>query len=588
VSGPAIKSAIKFSLALAAGLHVAFLAAAGLSVDEAHYALYAAHLDWSYFDHPPLVGWLQWPALVLGGRDWEMRSMPFALWGLTMALLWRLTESLAERGAEEESPPREAAAGVAILLFLAGPLFHVLGIALLPDSLLLPLTAWVMLLVWKLRDEAQAGRWTNWLLLGLAVGLAGLSKYTGIFLALSAGAVLLRSHGSGLLRRPGPWLAVAVALVMASPVLIWNANHGWISFRYQLHHAAGDPSIGGLKEFLGIHDPSPATTRWDNAFHPGHAASAAATPTHADNDAPSAAAGPSLLGDAAAGSAHRGSGVPAAFDLGEATFRRFHYFSRPLGFAVVQGLAYGPLLLLGLLLAARRRVAGCSFCLAFGLPPLLVFALFSILHQTLPHWAGFAWLALLPLAAAGLVGAADQGSGGRGRRRTHVYTHPLVLAFGAGQAALCLAGFVLALTGSPFLSARRINPFADLYGWDRAGAAARQFARANAVPSLAVANWTLASRLAWYARPLPVHDLSGRFDQFALWYGGLPKGASAIFVNWSQMDYEPPIGAGRGPGFGALRPLGQLTVARLGGELSRFDFDLGQAWQPGLVPVRRP
>ena len=29
-----------------------------LSGDEAHYALYAYHLDWSYFDHPPLVGWL--------------------------------------------------------------------------------------------------------------------------------------------------------------------------------------------------------------------------------------------------------------------------------------------------------------------------------------------------------------------------------------------------------------------------------------------------------------------------------------------------------------------------------------------------
>ena len=28
----------------------------GLTTDEAHYALYGLHLDWSYFDHPPLVG----------------------------------------------------------------------------------------------------------------------------------------------------------------------------------------------------------------------------------------------------------------------------------------------------------------------------------------------------------------------------------------------------------------------------------------------------------------------------------------------------------------------------------------------------
>lgn len=37
--------------------------AVGLSVDEAHYALYGLHLDWSYFDHPPMVGWLQAVAL---------------------------------------------------------------------------------------------------------------------------------------------------------------------------------------------------------------------------------------------------------------------------------------------------------------------------------------------------------------------------------------------------------------------------------------------------------------------------------------------------------------------------------------------
>jgi len=31
----------------------------GLGVDEAHYVLYGRFLDLSYFDHPPLVGWVQ-------------------------------------------------------------------------------------------------------------------------------------------------------------------------------------------------------------------------------------------------------------------------------------------------------------------------------------------------------------------------------------------------------------------------------------------------------------------------------------------------------------------------------------------------
>ena len=51
-------------------VHALLGALVGLSVDEAHYALYAAHLDWSYFDHPPLVGWLQWPLVALGAPVW--------------------------------------------------------------------------------------------------------------------------------------------------------------------------------------------------------------------------------------------------------------------------------------------------------------------------------------------------------------------------------------------------------------------------------------------------------------------------------------------------------------------------------------
>jgi hypothetical protein len=55
-------------------LHLAIQVPAGLSVDEAHYALYACLADWSYFDHPPLAGWIQLPALALGGGDFLVRE----------------------------------------------------------------------------------------------------------------------------------------------------------------------------------------------------------------------------------------------------------------------------------------------------------------------------------------------------------------------------------------------------------------------------------------------------------------------------------------------------------------------------------
>jgi len=52
---------------LGTAIHLVMGFSTELSVDEAHYALYANHLAWSYFDHPPLVGWIQWPLVGFNG-----------------------------------------------------------------------------------------------------------------------------------------------------------------------------------------------------------------------------------------------------------------------------------------------------------------------------------------------------------------------------------------------------------------------------------------------------------------------------------------------------------------------------------------
>src|SRR4029077_15265071 len=39
--------------------------------------------------------------------------------------------------------------------------------------------------------------------------------------------------------RPGPYLGSAIGLMLFSPVLIWNAGHGWVSFLFQGGRAVG-------------------------------------------------------------------------------------------------------------------------------------------------------------------------------------------------------------------------------------------------------------------------------------------------------------------------------------------------------------
>jgi hypothetical protein len=77
------------------------------------------------------------------------------------------------------------------------------------------------------------------------LGLGLLSKYTAALLVVGAGLyVLVRPTQRRWLRRPGPYLALAVAALLFSPVLVWNGQHRWISFLWQ--------GARGLDELQGV------------------------------------------------------------------------------------------------------------------------------------------------------------------------------------------------------------------------------------------------------------------------------------------------------------------------------------------------
>ena len=486
-------------LALVVVLHLGLGAALGLSVDEAHYALYAAHPALSYFDHPPLVGWVQWPLVVLGAPDALLRLIPGALWLITVVLIYGVTLQWKAFVGASAQVARSAAIWAVWLAMLA-PLLHILGVALVPDTLLMPLHLAVMGQTLRIlaHGSQPVQRLQPWLVLGLLLGLAGLSKYTAIFSAVAVAVCLIRAYGRGLLVQRGPWLALLVAVAVASPVAIWNAQHGWISFTYQAQHGAGGS--------------------W-SALHVGR-------------------------------------------------------------FALVQILAYGPLLLLGGLGLAGLPGRG-RWPVAFFVLPMGVLATLSGGGTSLPHWTAPAWVAFMPLA--GMALAAMQA-----HRRTWLQ---VVVAF---QLLCCLVPPALMLSGGmPFMAGQRAsaestdppNPFADLHGWQLAGAHARQLAQERGIGSVSVQNWTLASRMGWYARPLPVHVLENRFDQFDLWAGDLPAGGRTLLVDWSLMPYVIPLGTN---GFDRCTPLATDTFHHWTYALAQFRYFDCEGWSgvpaPRLLP----
>lgn len=110
-------------------------------------------------------------------------------------------------------------------------LYQALGIGPTPDG---PLLAGWIGTIWAVSCAVgrNEGRW--WLAAGAFTGLACLGKYTGALLPVVVAVYLvLRPQTRSWIRRPWPWLGLAIALAIVSPVIWWNADHGWASFAWQ-------------------------------------------------------------------------------------------------------------------------------------------------------------------------------------------------------------------------------------------------------------------------------------------------------------------------------------------------------------------
>lgn len=220
-------------------VHLLVAALLPLIAHEAHYALYARHLQLSYLDHPPLAAWLQALMVQLTGADFGLRLVPIALSVATQYLLARLTARLYPAG----SPWLP----VISVLILQGTLVFHASLAMSPDVPLLTLGLLVVLsmLQLQLRD-----RWRDWLLLGVWIGLAGLAKYTAVTLALSALIALLIWRGWTVLLTPRLWLTGVVSLLLVSPVIVWNWQNDWLTVSFHADYQFNDIERWSVAGFL--------------------------------------------------------------------------------------------------------------------------------------------------------------------------------------------------------------------------------------------------------------------------------------------------------------------------------------------------
>jgi 4-amino-4-deoxy-L-arabinose transferase-like glycosyltransferase len=211
-----------------------------LTEDESYYRLWAQHLAFGYYDHPPMIAW--WIAAgvrLAGDTALGVRLLPVLATGLTTWFVGDLARTLS---ADPRTGLRAALWWNATLTIGLG------GMLALPDTaagLFWILTLWLIV-----RAGAGGAGW--WLAAGLAAGLGALSKYSALFLApgvlswLAIGPDRRRALASW-----GPWAACAIAAAVFAPNIVWNAQHHWYAFAKQFGRAdAGGQLSFRLLEFL--------------------------------------------------------------------------------------------------------------------------------------------------------------------------------------------------------------------------------------------------------------------------------------------------------------------------------------------------
>jgi 4-amino-4-deoxy-L-arabinose transferase-like glycosyltransferase len=464
----------------------------GLGVDEAHYILYAKYLDLSYVDHPPLVGWFHAPFYYLfGTSEFLVRLPAILLFSLTTYLIYKFTAAL--------SGSRQVAL-LAALAVNSSFLFNALSFMLLPDSFLYPL---MLLIIFTLKKIENAPKTKYYVCLGVLLGLSGLAKYTAILFVPPLAAYFIMKRRYDLLFSGRMLLAAVVALLMISPVLYWNLQHDFVSFRYQTGHVLGASSID-LKAFM------------------------------------TALAG--------------------------------------------QFGAYSPFLFLiafyGLFRSFRDKNDEVRLALLFG-GVILIFFLYTSLRETaLPHWNSPFYLLFIPVgvhylslplrgAETGPAGGdprqAGPGAGAGRYRKKKIFLH-VAIGFSLVVTLLLYAE----LGGKFFRFPDYQSPFRDIYGYDTVAAEANRFIDKNAKQALAVTNWTLGSRMIYYALPyrMTVFVIDKRSDQFDFWQKEPPLGFDLLFVN-THFDREDIARTYR---CDAVEPVKSMDILLNGGKVNSVDL----------------
>tara|TARA_B100001123_G_C15301048_1_gene1021054 strand:+ start:180 stop:1583 length:1404 start_codon:yes stop_codon:yes gene_type:complete len=217
----------------------------GLYGDEAQYWLWSKDPSFGYYSKPPLLSWLiHVVTYFFGNSFFVLKSIPIFLYCLTSLLIFIFSKKLFN--------DFQLSVCCALTFFL---LPGVIVSSFLVSTDILLIFFWVLALIQILNIRTNPS-YSNFLVLGLVVGLTFLSKYAGIYFIISLVflTIIEKKFRIIFLKTPLKLLLLILSTVLVLlPNIIWNYQNRWLTLTHSADNASLDKikiNIVGFVEFL--------------------------------------------------------------------------------------------------------------------------------------------------------------------------------------------------------------------------------------------------------------------------------------------------------------------------------------------------
>lgn len=201
-----------------------------LTSDEGYYWFYAQHLQWGYYDHPPMIAAMIKAGTFLFPGELGVRFFNVVFSTAGLYFFFRLL------------PLHYQDRRTTLLVMLSAPLLHYLTFLFFPDGPLLFFSLLFLFAYKRFLEKQSAG---NALLMGIALAFMAYSKYHGglvLLLTVLANPKLIRSRYF--------YLSLFIAALFFLPHIWWQYSQQFPTLKYHLSGRTGNWSLRYVGEYL--------------------------------------------------------------------------------------------------------------------------------------------------------------------------------------------------------------------------------------------------------------------------------------------------------------------------------------------------